>query len=33
MTRKVFDAIKSAYPEMSVDLFASRTNHKIVRYV
>ena len=23
LTRKVFDAIRSAYPEMSVDLFAS----------
>lgn len=30
---KVFDAIKSVHPEMSVDLFASRTNHKIAKYV
>ena len=33
LTTKVFDAIKSLHPEMSVDLFASRTNHKIARYV
>ena len=29
LTSKVFDAIKNIHPQMSTDLFASRTNHKI----
>ena len=33
LTPKVFDAIKNIYPQMSVDLFASRNNNKLSRYV
>ena len=33
LTSKFFDAIKRAYLEMSVDLFASGTDHTIAIYV
>ena len=33
LTSKVFDAIKNIHPQMSIDLFASCTNHKIDKYV
>ena len=33
LSQNVFNAIRSIHPEMSIDLFASRTNHKIARYV
>ena len=33
LTPQVFDAIKSIYPDISVDLFASRNNNKLSRYV
>lgn len=33
LTTKVFDAIKNIHPKISVDLFASRTNYKLAKFV
>ena len=33
LTARVFESIKEAYPQISIDLFASRINHKLNRYV